>query len=196
MGLYGLAVCGGKSMRMGTDKSQLNYFGIPQASRVLNILSPMCEKVFLSCNKEQSEIFKNDETLTDLPEYEDIGPMAALLTAFKIFPDAHFLIAGCDYPFLTTEVFEAFLSSIEKRAVAAAFYNAEGKYEPLLAWYSNESAPLLYEYFKNGQYSLQQFLSEIHASKFIPKSENTMVSVDTPEAYKEVKAALNFDNEQ
>ncbi|MCF2504409.1 molybdenum cofactor guanylyltransferase [Dyadobacter sp. CY107] len=195
MALYGLAVCGGKSSRMGSDKSQLHYFGIPQADRVLNILSPICDDVFLSCNSMQSAVFKNHKILADLPEYEDIGPMAALLSAFKTYPNADFLIAGCDYPYITTEVFQDFLSSVPKQSVAAAFYNADGKYEPFLAWYAKEAAPLLFDRFKNNHYSLQHFLREVNAEKYIPKSEKVMLSVDTPEVYEQVKAALNVDNE-
>ncbi|WP_026628219.1 molybdenum cofactor guanylyltransferase [Dyadobacter alkalitolerans] len=191
MALYGLAVCGGKSLRMGTDKSQLQYFGIPQADRVVNLLSPLCDEVFLSCNRTQSAIFENKKTLADLPEYEDIGPMAALLSAFKTYPNTDFLIAGCDYPFLTANALSHFLSSIQKGAIAAAFYNSEEKYEPLLAWYAQDAAPLLLERFERGQHSLQHFLREINAEKYIPISEKVMLSVDSPEVYDQVKAALN-----
>lgn len=196
MALYGLAVCGGKSSRMGSDKSQLNYFGIPQAEHVLHLLSPVCEKSFLSCNSRQFEVFKNHKTINDFPEYENIGPMAALLSAFKAYPNADFLIAGCDYPFLTTEVLRDFLSSIPKDATAAAFYNPEGKYEPLIAWYSNQAAHLLFKHFIGGNHSLQQFLKEINAEKYIPESENVMRSVDTPEAYEQVQALLNVHDDQ
>ncbi|WP_255713458.1 molybdenum cofactor guanylyltransferase [Dyadobacter chenwenxiniae] len=191
MTLYGLAVCGGKSSRMGSDKSQLQYFGIPQADRVVNILSPLCEKVFLSCNREQSAIFGAHRVIIDSPEYEDIGPMASLLSAFKIYPNADFLIAGCDYPFLTKEVFRDFLLSIPESSVAAALYNADEQYEPLLAWYAKESEPMLLNRFECGKFSLQHFLREINACKYIPGSENVMLSVDTPEAYDRVKDLLN-----
>lgn len=191
MALYGLAVCGGRSSRMGVDKSQLQYFGISQADRVVNVLSPLCEEVFLSCNSSQSGDFKNHKIITDLPAYQDIGPMAALLSAFETYPKADFLIAGCDYPFITTEIFRGFLSSIQKGPIAAAFYNAAGKYEPLLACYAKETAPLLFERFESGQYSLQHFLREINAEKYIPGSEKIMLSVDTPEIYEKVQALLN-----
>jgi len=196
MALYGLAVCGGRSSRMGVDKSQLQYFGIPQADRVVNVLSPLCEEVFLSCNSSQSGDFKNHKIITDLPAYQDIGPMAALLSAFETYPKADFLIAGCDYPFITTEIFRGFLSSIQKGPIAAAFYNAAGKYEPLLAWYAKETAPLLFERFESGQYSLQHFLREINAEKYIPGSEKIMLSVDTPEIYEKVQALLNVHDDQ
>ncbi|MCF2487099.1 molybdenum cofactor guanylyltransferase [Dyadobacter sp. CY347] len=196
MALYGLAVCGGKSLRMGTDKSQLQYFDIPQADRVVILLSPICTEVFLSCNPTQAAIFENNKIITDLPEYEDIGPMAALLSAFKTYPNADFLVAGCDYPFLTPDALTEFLSSIQTGSIAAAFYNADGKYEPLLAWYAKEAAPLLFERFERGHHSLQHFLREIHAEKYIPKSEKVMISVDTPEVYDQVKAALNVHIEK
>lgn len=194
MALYGLAVCGGKSSRMGSDKSQLQYFGIPQAERVYNLLMRHCEKVFISCNAAQSAIFDKQKTLVDLPEYENIGPMASLLTAFQHYPDNDFLVVGCDYPFLTLKDLSDFISNLKDKSLAAAFYNNDGKYEPLLAWYAKETATLLLEKFQQNHYSLQRFLKEINAEKHLPESKEAMTSVDTPEEYAQVKAIMNVVN--
>ena len=51
---YGLVLCGGKSTRMGTDKSMLQYHSKPQRYYVYDLLFPLCEKVFISCNEQQS----------------------------------------------------------------------------------------------------------------------------------------------
>ena len=194
MALFGLAVCGWKSSRMGTDKSQLQYFEIPQAMHVYNLLTPFCEKVFVSCNAAQSGNLDKEKTLVDLPQYENIGPMAALLTAFQHYPDHDFLVVGCDYPFLTTKDLSAFISNIKNNSIAAAFHNNDGKYEPLLAWYAKETTPLLLQKFEHGKFSLQHFLKEIGAEKHFPESKEAMRSVDTPEEYEQVKAIINVLN--
>ncbi|MCE7064330.1 molybdenum cofactor guanylyltransferase [Dyadobacter sp. CY326] len=194
MATIGLVVCGGKSIRMGTDKSQLQYFGIPQAEHVYNLLMPFCEKVFISCNKSQSEILNKQKILTDLPHYENIGPMASLLTAFDQHPGNDFLLIGCDYPFLTSQDILNFFSKTKRDSLAAAFYNDAGKYEPMLAWYAKETAPLLLKRFEEKHYSLQYFLQEIKAEKYIPESKEVMISVDTREDFERVKALINVDN--
>ena len=46
--LHGLVVCGGQSTRMGMDKSQLQYHGVPQREWLYELLQPLCEDVYIS----------------------------------------------------------------------------------------------------------------------------------------------------
>ena len=191
--LFGLVICGGESTRMGTDKGMLNYHGKPQRYHVHDLLTPLCSKVFLCCNKNQTDSFQTGyQVLTDLPEFENTGPIAAILTAFNAYPGHNFLVAGCDYPFLQESDLKNFLSHIKENSVAAAFYNKQGKYEPLLAYYSCKAGPLLQAHFKNKEYALQHFLKKIKAEKFEPDDPKVMNSIDTPEEYAAVKASIDF----
>lgn len=193
--LYGLAVCGGESKRMGIDKSSLTYFEKPQRYHVCEMLGSgienICNKAFISCNRAQSDtILKEYEMIQDLPEFENMGPMAAILTAFAHYPDHDFLVVGCDYPFITGEVLRGFLKQKKGTSIAAAFYNQDNKYEPLLAWYSKEAGLVLNKQLENKQYSLQQFLIDCKAEKYIPTDHIVMTSVDTPEQFNDAKALL------
>ena len=101
---------------MGADKSMLVYYDKPQRYHVYETLKSACERVFISCNKSQlTEISSDYETLADLPRYENIGPIAALLTAFDQYPDKDFLAIGCDYPFITVKDIKDFLRSAKER---------------------------------------------------------------------------------
>ncbi|GGN01549.1 hypothetical protein GCM10010967_39960 [Dyadobacter beijingensis] len=196
MSLYGLVICGGESTRMGTDKSLLVYHQKPQYEHVGDLLAPLCERVILGCNAQQAQTFHTTyEKLTDLPAFAGAGPMTALLTAFATHPGNDFLVAGCDYPNLTTGELANFLHSVEKDSTAAAFYNAEGFYEPLLGWYSKSAGTVLKEGFKTGQRALQRFLQTENAGKYQPASAETMTSVDTPEAFRAAKRALDLHND-
>ncbi|RYE15297.1 MAG: molybdenum cofactor guanylyltransferase, partial [Sphingobacteriales bacterium] len=98
--LYGLVVCGGKSTRMGTDKSILNYHGQPQRYHLYNMLNTLCERSFISCNGEQATTIPDKyAVIVDDDKYGDIGPMKALLTAIDKHPNKSFLVVGCDYPY-------------------------------------------------------------------------------------------------
>lgn len=183
--LYGLVVCGGQSTRMGTDKSLLDYHGKPQRYYVYEMLEWICDKVFISCNSNQYDtITAPYATLTDLPVYENIGPMAALLTAFDNYPEHDFLVVGCDYPYLTNKDLKEFIKSIQGEKIASAFYHQDNAlYEPLLAWYSQKSGTEIRRRFTEKQYSLQHFLRELNAEKYEPVRPKNIVSVDTPEEY-------------
>ena len=169
---------------MGTDKSMLIYYEKPQRYHVYEMLQAFCEKVFISCNEGQVNSIENGyNILPDQPAFKNIGPMAALLTAFSQFPKMDLLVIGCDYPFLTATDLWHFLPFCKKE-IAVSFYNdKEDLYEPLLAWYPHTSFDILRKMHEAKKYSLQHFLRYKQAIKFYPGNKNCLISVDTHEAF-------------
>ncbi|KAA6439791.1 NTP transferase domain-containing protein [Dyadobacter flavalbus] len=196
-GLYGMVVCGGQSTRMGTDKSEIVYYKKPQREHVSDMLRIFCEKVFVSCNSNQAGRISNpDSLLIDLPEFSNIGPMAALLTANTVFPENDFLVLACDYPFIDAEDLDFFLQTINEKSFTAAFYNdKDSVYEPLIAWYSKESLQKIKNCFYNQQFSLQRFLKESNAQQFKPIHTDHLKSVDTPEDSFNAKRIISTEND-
>jgi molybdenum cofactor guanylyltransferase len=182
---YGLVMCGGNSSRMGTDKSLLTYYNKPQRYHVYEMLLPFCKNVFISCNQLQSaNIEKGYPFLKDDDAYTDIGPMAALLTACKQFPEKNILLIGCDYPFLSATDLQQFSTYCAGENNMAAFYNEQEElYEPLLAWYPYQSFDKLKKMHHANRYSLQHFLKDNGAIKFYPQNKNSITSVDTNDEF-------------
>ncbi len=70
--LYGLILAGGKSVRMGSDKSVINWHGKEQRYYMADILAGFCKEVFISCRAEQQgSIVQEYKTLVD--NYEGAG---------------------------------------------------------------------------------------------------------------------------
>ena len=177
--LFGLVLAGGKSRRMGQDKSMMVYRDETQRETVFDMLIPLCRSVYISCNKDQ--VF-DEFSILDMPEFENIGPLGGLLSAMRTLPGKDFLVVGCDYPFLVSVHLQAFLGSIKSNSIAAAFYNDNsGFYEPVLGYYSSSCYGMLLAKFHNKEYSLQHFLRAVDANKFIPFDKKVMESVDTIE---------------
>jgi molybdopterin-guanine dinucleotide biosynthesis protein A len=194
--LYGLVACGGQSIRMGRDKAFLIYHQKPQCFHVSDLLknapSPLCSEVLICCNELQKEaVPKEYNPLVDLPDYNNNGPIASLLTAVTSYPQQDFLVVACDYPLLTKSELQSFLHTIRRDKIAATFYNNEDKYEPLIGWYSKECAPLLMQFHRDGNRSLQHFLRIHDAEKYYPENTESMTSVDTPEAWERIRKTLN-----
>ncbi len=188
---YGLVLCGGNSNRMGMDKSLLQYFDKPQRYHMYNMLLPFCEKVFISCNPQQAgSIAEGYDFIEDNPLYIDIGPMAALLSAFTLHPQKNLLLIGCDYPFLKTSELEQF--SLLCKDIPASFYNKEAViYESMLAWYPFTCFDELKRMFEAKQFSLQQLLRKYNAIKYVPTDTNSIKSIDTNEAFNEAYKLIN-----
>ncbi len=179
-----LVVCGGQSSRMGTDKSMLRYYEKPQRYHVYDMAAAFCKEVYISCNTVQAKTIEDGyNSITDDKKFTDIGPMAALLTGADLFPEKNILIIGCDYPLLRIEDIMGFSEKCGG-SKPVAFYNKNaGFFEPLLAWYPHLLFGKLSSSYEKQQYSLQHFLKENNAVKFYPTNIQSMISVDTEEAF-------------
>ncbi len=180
----GIVICGGHSGRMKTDKGMLDYHGQPQYQHTATLLQPFCHCVSLSINETQQDNYREAglPLMTDLPEYQEIGPMAALLTAGWHFPGRNFLVLGCDYPLLGKEELATFVQSVNHSTIAAAFYNVAAKiYEPLLAYYTAEAVQQMTKQAGQYRYSLQRFLRSLEAEQYLPRYSESIESVDDPE---------------
>ncbi|MFZ1528789.1 MAG: molybdenum cofactor guanylyltransferase [Ferruginibacter sp.] len=184
--ITGLVVCGGKSERMGSDKSLLAYHGLPQRQFVYDFLGEICTDVHISCNREQLAGMKPGYSfICDDKRYEAIGPMAALLTAIDKFPDNSFLLIGCDYPLFCKDDAKKLLGATGN--MAAAYYHAETKlYEPLLAIYHPPVFKMVKREFDRGRFSLQKILQAAGAQKILADDSSVITSVDDVDARRKI----------
>lgn len=190
--LYGLVVCGGQSSRMGTDKSLLEYHGQAQRYYMYDMLQGLCEQVYISCNAEQARSIPDKyATIVDAEKYNNIGPMAALLSAWEHHMDADWLVVGCDYPFVTAKDLQMLIDARQTKAAAMCYYNyVEQMEEPLLAVYTQDIKQYLLQQYHEGKYSLRHLLKDVNATKVLPTSAVIITSIDTPEAYQDALMQL------
>lgn len=189
--LHGLVVCGGQSTRMGMDKSQLQYHDLPQREWLYDLLQPLCDDVFLSCNDEQAEdIGDSYPSITDAAAFKHTGPMAALLSAFRHYPDDSFLVVGCDYPYIREHHIRKLVN--EYNGKTTVYFNDEANvYEPLLGIYTPDMRDVMLAQHTLGQYSLQWILKQTNAQKIIPDDNDILQSVDTRMGYMEALVKLS-----
>ena len=192
-GVYGLVVCGGKSTRMGTDKSMLNYHGQPQRYHLYEMLNGLCEHVFISCNKEQAATIPDKyAVIVDDEQYGDIGPMVALLTAFDKHPDASFLVVGGDYPHLQIEELDRLIKVSLQTNKPTSLYNIESEFiEPLISVYQHNIKYQLDQNFQQNKYSLRLLLEDVNAHVIEPLNYMSIISIDNLQQYNETIAGLH-----
>ncbi|AKD55987.1 molybdenum cofactor guanylyltransferase [Spirosoma radiotolerans] len=159
--LNGLILTGGRSTRMGRDKSQLIYHGKPQREHLTELLAPYCEAVFWSVNTEQAvELPTTDQPLIiDLFDFP--GPLNGILSAFTHDSAAAWLVVACDMPLLTTRSLDALLRGRNLAKLATVFYDSDGQFpEPLLGIYEPAFHPVLKQAMIAEQYSPRQALQQ------------------------------------
>lgn len=181
----GIVLCGGQSVRMGSDKAFLRYQLLPQFAHVAAMLSLLTTDVVVSCNAAQKTALSLFyQAITDSATWINAGPLTGILSVLEHGDEVPILVIGCDYPHLTLTDMKALLSERSTEYDAVCFYNeASGFDEPLLAVYEPSCFNRMREAFRSGNTSLQQFLKTFQVKRIVAEDKQRITSVDTPPAY-------------
>jgi molybdopterin-guanine dinucleotide biosynthesis protein A len=178
--IYGLVLAGGKSLRMGEDKGAMVYHQKTQREHVADLLQPHCEKVFVSCRPDQAAQIELEQPYPILPDtFLGLGPLGAILTAFRQNPDAAWLVAACDLPLLNSDTLQQLTRARDAAKIATAFRQPgeEGWPEPLITIWEPKSYLLAMQFLAQG-YSCPR--------KILINSDIRLIDCSLPEALKNV----------
>lgn len=178
--IYGLVLAGGKSQRMGEDKGAMVYHQKTQREHVADLLLPHCEKVFVSCRPDQAAQIESEQPYPILADtFLGLGPLGAILTAFRHNPDAAWLVAACDLPLLNSDVLSQLIRARDVSKIATAFRQPgeEGWPEPLITIWEPKSYLVALQFLAQG-YSCPR--------KILINSDIRLIDCSLPEALKNV----------
>ena len=180
--LYGLVLSGGKSRRMGADKALLERNGRSQLAFVVGLLRQHVERVFVSTREDQQNEPERARYDLVIDHYNDMGPLAGILSAMDDHPDADWLVVACDLPNINDATLTFLL---EHRAEAHPFtaYTSshDGLPEPLCAIYRADSAALVRQIAEDGIHCPRKILirSDTHLLEQIDPA--SLDNVNTPD---------------
>lgn len=182
--INGLVLAGGKSSRMGRDKSVIAWHGKQQQYCIADLLKPVCNKVFISRRKEQEAESNTDyKTLTDT--YTGIGPYGAILSAFQFQPETAWLVVACDLPLLDEMTLKFLLANRNTDVMATTFQSPhDGLPEPLITIWEPRSNEVLLSFLSNGYTCPRKVLirsNDVHILQ--PPDADALMNVNTPEDF-------------
>lgn len=175
-----LILTGGKSSRMGEDKGKLDYHGIPQAGYLYNLMEDTGRETFISCRADQLEEYKNFNCISD--QYENTGPIAAILSAFSANAEVAWLVIACDMPWIDKDSVAFLLAKRNPSKIATAFFNQEADMpEPLFTIWEPSSFPVLQSNAAQGRYSPYRILTENEVEIIDDHEQRWLKNLNTPE---------------
>ena len=157
--LNGLILTGGRSTRMGQDKSQIIYHNKPQREHLADLLQPFCQAVFWSVNAEQAAESSQTNQLVIVDAFDMPGPLNGILSAFQHDPESAWLVVACDMPLLTENSLKALIAGRDFSKPATTFYDSNGQFpEPLLSIWEPAIEPMLQTAVAAGYYAPRAIL--------------------------------------
>lgn len=193
--LYGLLLIGGKSSRMGVDKSTIEYHGMAQRDYLYSLLKKVCDDVFFSIHKKQPTNSKNNpKYIIDKNIY--LGPFDGMMSAHIKYPEVAWLVLPCDLPFLDLDSLQQLINNRKRDKLVTAFCKTTTQLpEPLCAIWESKSFELAEKYFKKGEgASPSKFLQTIDIESIYPKDDRVLMNVNTLGEYQKVKNRINSKN--
>lgn len=188
--LKGLVLVGGKSVRMGEDKGAIQYHEKDQREHTAELLSDFCEEVYLSCRPDQTDEIKSAFPL--LPDsFLGLGPLGAILSAFRLDPNAAWLVVACDLPLLDRNSLDQLVSKRDPEAIATAFKGSENKFpEPLITIWEPAAYSRMLDFLGIGHSCPRKVLINSNTNVVIPANDEVLTNVNTEEEKKEVMDKL------
>lgn len=179
--LQGLVLAGGKSRRMGTDKSVLAYHDRPQRDVMLDLIAGFCQQTFLSCRPDQAgELVFSHDVLPDT--FLGLGPMGAILSAFRQQPDSAWLVVACDLPLLDEAAIRHLVENRDPSAIATAYRSPVNEFpEPLVAIWEPKSYALLLQFLAQGFSCPRKALINSPVHLIDAPNPDALLNVNTPE---------------
>jgi molybdenum cofactor guanylyltransferase len=188
--LYGLVLAGGRGSRLGRDKGSLDFHGLPQVRRTLELLAAVCDRSFVSLRPDQAgaAAYRGLAIIEDLAA--DGGPAGGLMAAVRAFPGVAWLVVAADLPLLTAATLAALVSQRDSALLATAFRHPDGTPEPVCTIFEPAMAALLGAAVEPRAVSLRRLLEQGPARIVDCPDADALTSVNTPADEQRIRRLL------
>jgi molybdopterin-guanine dinucleotide biosynthesis protein A len=134
----GWVLAGGRSLRMGRDKAEVEIAGIPLLERMLRKLRTLGLRTRVAGRREALEGIAA-EVESDL--HPDCGPLSGIETALSRSEKPLVLVLGIDLPLIETDFLRWMLERARVTGAMAMIPRLLGEPQPLCAVYRRELLP-------------------------------------------------------
>ena len=176
--VFGLVLAGGKSQRMGQDKTQLVYHEKPQREHTAELLNQVCSKVFVSDRAGNAE--GSYPTIADT--FLDLGPYGGILSAFRQHPNVAWLTVASDMPLVQAATLQQLVQQRNASQLATCFHNPETQFpEPLLTLWEPRAYPRLLHFMSLGYSCPRKVLINSDVEELKLERPELLKNANTPE---------------
>jgi molybdopterin-guanine dinucleotide biosynthesis protein A len=185
--ITGVILAGGKSSRMGVNKSFLKLGNQTIIERIVDLMKSIFTEVIIVTNTTDEYKFLN------LPLYEDIykwkGPLAGIHSALTHSTKEKIFVLSCDVPLMSKEMIKYIIEYKTDKSIV--FCEAAGYHQPLVGVYSKKILSQIEKFISNNEMSDKSFhhflkivdAEIIHPEKLSFYKDEIFFNVNRPEDY-------------
>lgn len=182
----GVLLAGGKSLRMGYDKANIEVSGKTLAARSLDLLRQYFSEILIAGDRP-------DLALPSIPAIPDIYPGSALGGLYTGLLSARsdwIFVAPCDMPYPDYRILDVLLN--HRSGYDAVVPRTPKGYEPVFALYHRNCLPHMENMLRNNHYRIYDFYQRIKVHFLMWEEmpygwERSLVNINTPEELARIK---------
>lgn len=167
---------------MGRDKATLMHGGESQLAFVVRLLEDHVERVFVSTRADQADDGERGRFEQIVDTYDNMGPIAGILSAMDRYPRADWLVLACDLPNIDGVTISHLLEHRSDVQPFSAYKSShDGLPEPLCAIYASGSAEILRQFVAEGIHCPRKMLIRSDSHLLEQPHPRALDNVNTPE---------------
>lgn len=179
--VYGLVLSGGQSKRMGRDKALLERDGQSQLAYIAGLLEDHVDRVFVSTREDQKDEPERRQFDQVVDHYDDMGPLAGILSAMEDYPAVDWLVVACDLPNIDAATVRELLDNRSSQHPFTAYTSShDGLPEPLCAFYRASSLALIRQFADAGIHCPRKILIRSDTHLLEQSDPASLDNVNTP----------------
>ncbi len=167
---------------MGHDKALLRVDGKTQLSRAVLLLEPFVDQVFVSTRVDQQDEPERSKFRQIVDRYQELGPLAGILSAMEEHPDAGWLVLACDLPNAEELTIRYLLDGRSSDHPFTAYKSSsDGLPEPLCAFYAAGAAAIVKAFVDDGIICPRKILIRSDTHLLDQANPEALDNINTPE---------------
>jgi len=182
---------GGKSSRMGEDKSLLPFGGYStlgefQYRRLQKIFS----QVYISTKNPEKFPFEAD-CIVD--ESDLFAPTAGFVSIYRQLDAECFFVLGVDMPFVDEKIISAVMEA-DSDKVDATLAQVDGEMESLCGIYHRSLQPHFEKMLRQNKHKLRRLLEETNTQQITFTDKRAFLNLNRPSEYQKAKELYDIIN--
>jgi molybdopterin-guanine dinucleotide biosynthesis protein A len=167
---------------MGRDKALLERDGQTQLQYAFALLQDVTERQFVSTRADQQDDPERQRFPQIIDRYDDMGPIAGILSALEEQPDTDWLVLACDLPNLDKQTLDYLVENAARDKPFTAYRSShDGLPEPLCAIYRSGSAAIIRAFVDDGIVCPRKMLIRSDSELLDQPNPAALDNVNTPD---------------
>jgi molybdopterin-guanine dinucleotide biosynthesis protein A len=167
---------------MGRDKALLEREGQSQLAHIVSLVDGIADRVFVSTRADQQDEPERRQFAQVVDRYDDMGPLAGILSAMEEHPDADWLVVACDLPNISTETLDYLLTNCSQEHPFTAYRSShDGLPEPLCAIWRAHTDGIIRGFVDEGIHCPRKILIRSDTYLLEQRDPASLDNINTPD---------------